>query len=176
MASSLGIIALKSNVQLVKIGRAAMRPVLQAILLAERVYEDKSGKKIIAGTFNRLFINRKGKIPEDHPTDSTKKLLKGGGDIGSPYVYVSLTDLVPEVEITLKVINVSKNEVVLEWGPVKVICPDRLATVELVLPLPPPTMYMTEAGTYSLDLIWKDELLGSHRVTVEDVTDKQKGA
>src|SRR5947208_45463 len=35
---------------------SAMKPILQALLLADKIYEDKSGKKIIAGTFNRLLV------------------------------------------------------------------------------------------------------------------------
>ena len=36
-----------------------MTPVLQALVVADRVYEDKgTGKKIIAGTFSRLFFKK----------------------------------------------------------------------------------------------------------------------
>jgi hypothetical protein len=128
-----------------------MKPVLQAILLADRVYEEKTGKKIIAGTFNRVFLSRTANLPAAHPTNSTKTIIQGGTDIGCPSVYVSLTDLVPEVDVTLRFVNVSKNQVLLEC-PVKIQCPDRLATIELVLALPPLGRIVTEPGTYTLDL------------------------
>lgn len=146
-----------------------MKPVLQAILLAERVYQEVTGKKIIAGTFNQVFLNRKGRLPTAHPTEPGEFIFQGGGDMGSPSVYLSLTDCVPEIEITLRFVNVSKNQVLIEF-PFKVQCPDRLATVELIIPLPPLGVFVGEAGTYTLDLIWKDELLGSHRVVAVDNT------
>src|SRR5262249_199869 len=152
-----------------------MRPVLQAILLAERIYQDITGKKVIAGTFNRLFLHRDQVGPKEVPGDTTKQLIHGT-DIGSVYIYVSLTDLVPEVEGSLKIVNVSKHETVLEIPPLKINWPDRLATVELVLPLPPVSFYIKEPGTYTIDLVWQDELIGSHRVTVEEVNQPATGA
>ena len=150
-----------------------MRPVLQALVLADRVYEDKpSGKKIIDGTFNRILLNRKVKLVENHPTDDTKKLIRAGGDIGSPYIYLSLTDLVPETDLTLQFVNVSMNQVVLEL-PFKIKCDSRLATVELAIALPPLTAFVNEPGTYSVDLLWNGEILGSQRVVAEDVPEKK---
>lgn len=151
-----------------------MRPVLQALVLADRVYEDKSGKKIIAGTFNRILLDRKGKIPEAHPTDSTKKVFKSAVvDSGSPFVYLSLTDVLPEIDVILQFVNVSANKIVSETS-VKIKCDDRLATVEIVLPLLPLALLVQEPGTYSLDLVWNGEIVGSHRVVAEDVTSQQK--
>lgn len=150
-----------------------MKPVLQALVLADRVYEDRSGKKIIAGTFNQILLNRRGRITEDHPTDSTKKVVKiGTVDIGNPFVYLSLTDVLPEIDVTLQFVNVSTNKILLEAG-MKIKCEDRLATVEIVLPLPPLATFVHEPGTYSLDLVWNGEIVGSHRVIAQDITDQQ---
>lgn len=150
-----------------------MQPVLQALVLADRVYEDQSGKKIIAGTFNRIKLNRKGRIPtESHPTDSAKQVFRSPViDTGTPFVYLSLTDVLPEIDVTLQFVNVSTNKVLLETG-IKIKCPDRLATVEIALPLLPLTMLVHEPGTYSLDLVYAGEIVGSHRVIAEDVTDQ----
>jgi hypothetical protein len=148
-----------------------VRPVLQALILADRVYEDKSGKKIIAGTFNRVLLNRTAHIPKDHPTDETKKLVQGGTDIGCPSVYVSLTDVVPELDVTLQFTNVSTNQVLLEM-PIKIQCPDRLATVEFAMALPPLGRIVQGPGTYSLDLVWNGEIIGSHRIVAQDVTEQ----
>lgn len=163
-----------------------MKPVLQAILLADRVYEDKTGKKIIAGTFNRIFLSQT--VSRPHPTEMGKQLISGGTDIGSPSIYVSLTDLVADVDITLRLVNVSKNIVMLEC-PVNIKCPDRLATVEIVLALPPFGKIAMEPGTYTLDLVWRsgvrnkegvrsqeEELLGSHRLTVENAPNQDPSA
>ena len=150
-----------------------MKPVLQAILLAERVYADQSGKKIICGTFNKILLNRNSAV-QDHPTDPTKKKVQGGTDIGCPSVYVSLTDVVPEIDVTLRFMNVSTNQVLLEM-PVNIKCNDRLAAVEFALALPPLGMCVTEPGTYSLDLMWNGEIIGSHRLVAQDTTESEEG-
>ena len=48
----------------------------------------------------------------------------------------------------------------------EVACDDPLATVELVLPVPP---LPRTPGHYALELLYKNELIGSHRVTVQEV-------
>src|SRR5258707_3776034 len=85
-----------------------MKPVLQALVLAERIYEDKSGKKIIAGTFNRLLIG-KVQTTEQMPDGSHRLVLPGGTDPGCPAAYISLTDVVDGTEITLLMMQISKN-------------------------------------------------------------------
>ncbi len=52
-----------------------IRPILQAMVLADQVYEDKStGKKVIAGTFNTLLFARRPTQPPLSPdTPSTPK-------------------------------------------------------------------------------------------------------
>ncbi len=53
-----------------------MKPIIQAMVLADHVYEDKStGKKIIAGTFNQLLFSKKPRRPATgepaSPSDSS---------------------------------------------------------------------------------------------------------
>src|SRR5262245_35626445 len=55
-----------------------MKPILQALVLADKVYEEKSGKKIIAGTFNRIHT---GKAPTQQvakPDGTTQTVVQGG--------------------------------------------------------------------------------------------------
>ena len=136
-----------------------MKQVLQAMVLAERVYEDKSGKKIIAGKFNGLLI---GKIPLQEivqPDGSRHRMIPGGTDFGCPSLYISLTDLVDRTELRREVSNVTKNEVLFGTA-FHIQQTDRLATVELIAPLPLLTNYIWEPGTFSFDLIWHGEILG----------------
>lgn len=147
-----------------------MKPVLQAILLADHVYEDKTGKKIICGTFNRVWLNRKGKPVQDHPTDSARKIVHGGTDPGCPWAYISLTDVVREIDVTLRFMNVSTNSVLLETV-IKIKCNDPLETIEIALPLPRLMAIVNEPGTFSLELLWDGEIVGSHRVVAQDVPD-----
>jgi len=146
-----------------------MKPVLQALVLAERIYTDHhSGKKIIAGTFNRVRIGKIKTQERKLPDGSKRQLVPGGTDIGCPSVYLSLTDVVDGTELTLQFVNVTKNQILLESG-FKINSKDRLATIEIVAPLPPLAHVAGEAGVFSLDVVWNGEILGSHRIRVEEI-------
>jgi hypothetical protein len=146
-----------------------MKPILQALVLAERVYTDTpSGKKIIAGTFNRLLIGRVPLKQVNLPEGGKGVVVPCGTDLGSPWAYISLTDVVDGTEINLQFMNVGKNALLFQIG-IKIASNDRLATVEIVAPLPPISTFCTEAGTYSLDVVWGTDLLGSHRLVVTEV-------
>jgi hypothetical protein len=150
-------------------GCSSMKPVLQALVLAERVYEDKSsGKKIIAGTFNLVRIGMPSPEEVELPDGRKQRVIRGGTDPGCPSVYVSLTDVVDGTEISLQFVNMSKNQVMFTMG-IRIESADRLATVEIVAHLPPFARVVREAGTFSLDVVWKGEILGSHRVIVAEL-------
>jgi hypothetical protein len=142
-----------------------MKPVLQALVLAERIYQDVSGKKVIAGTFNQFKIGNVPTVAQKLPDGSMRQMLPGGTDPGCPSLYISLTDVVDGTEISLQFVNVTKNQVVFH-APLKINATDRLTTVEIIAPLPPASQLAREVGTYSLDVVWKDEILGSHRLVV----------
>jgi len=146
-----------------------MKPILQALVLADKVYTDVSGKKIIAGTFNGYTIT-KAVVPKQQSTPDGKQSITmvGGSDPGCPSLYVSLTDVVDGTEIDLKFHNVSRDEQLFERSKIRINCNDRLSTVEIVLPLPALHRIANAVGVYSLDLYWKDDLLGSHRITVRE--------
>lgn len=143
-----------------------MKPVLQALVLAERVYEDKSGKKIIAGTFNTFRVpaeppSRQVALPDG----TTGRFVAGGWDAGYTMAYISLTDVVGETDITLRMFNLTRDHSMFELT-VSISTPDRLATVEVVAPLPVFRAFVTEPGTLSFDVLWRGEILGSHRLLV----------
>ncbi len=144
-----------------------MKPVLQALVLAERIYEDRSGKKIIAGTFNRVVIAPISEAEQKHPDGSKRSLIRGGTDPGCPSAYISLTDVVDGTKISLQFVDISRNKIL--FGTSFVIKPkDRLATTEIVAPLPPFRRFINkkQAGTFSFEVIWEGEILGSHRILV----------
>ena len=141
-----------------------MKPVLQALVLAERIYTDKgSGKKIIAGTFNCIDFGPVEKKERELPDGSRQRLVAGGTEMGSPSVYLSLTDVIDGTQLSLQFVNVSKNRIVFGID-FKIACKNRLATVEIVLPLPSLRPALHESGTFSFDVIWSGEILGSHRI------------
>lgn len=144
-----------------------MKPILQALVLAEGVYQDISGKKIIAGTFHSVTLKKKADRLLEGPEGEGMKSIRGGTDPGSPAAYISLTDVVDKTSVTVQFVNVSKNDVLFEKK-IKLACQDRLATVEIVLPLPPLARFLKSPGTYSFDLLWNGEMLGSHRIIARE--------
>jgi len=89
---------------------------------------------------------------------------------GSPYAYISLTDVVDGTKLTLQFINLGKNIVLLELAMV-VNIKDRLETVEIVAPLPP--LPITEPGTYALEVVCEGEILRSHRIIAEQLPEQE---
>jgi hypothetical protein len=144
-----------------------VKPVLQALVLADRVYQDVTGKKIIAGTFSGYKFSKKLPVAELVRPDGTKqKVLMGGMQAGSPSAYVSITDVCDGTAIQIQFVNLSKN-ITLFSSQVAISNVDRLSNVELVLPLPP--LPITEAGSYALQIVCEGEILGSWRVVAEDL-------
>ena len=143
-----------------------MKPVLQALVLAEHVYTDVSGKKIIAGTFTGVTFSRKSLIREVEQPDGTKqKFIPGGMHGGSPFAYISLTDVGENTILLFQFVNLTKNAV-LFVNQLTVDCEDRLATVELGLPLPP--LGIGEEGVYAFEVVCEGEILGSSRIIAKE--------
>lgn len=149
-----------------------MKPVVQALVLADRVYQDVTGKKIIAGTFNRVLLasSKHCMRKEELPSGETQTFVAGGMNGGSPYAYISLTDVVDGTQLTLQFVNLGKNIVLLELALV-VNIKDRLETVEIVAPLPP--LPITEPGTYAFEVVCEDEILRSHRIIAEQLPEQE---
>lgn len=140
------------------------KPVLQALVLAERVYQDVSGKKIIAGTFNRVSVRSRGALVEEQtaPDGKVTKFVAGGMHGGSPYAYISLTDVVDGTSLVLQFVDLNRNRVLLETRFEIANHHDRLATIELVVPLP--LLPIPQPGTYAFEVVCEGDILGSHRI------------
>ena len=149
-----------------------MTPVLQALLLADRIYQDTTGKHIIAGTFNKMWFVKGGAEPKIVEVDGEeKKIVAGGMQAGSPYAYISLTELRGKTRCVLRYVNLDQDKALFETH-FSIECPDPLQTVELVLPMPtlPPL-----AGVHALELLCDDEPIGSYRVIVEEKKEESDG-
>ena len=148
----------------------AVKPVLQALVLAERIYTDKSDRHIICGTFNGIKIGRMPIEAVEAPDGATRPQIPGGVEGGSPYAYISITDIVGRIELLLQFVNLTKNEVVFEHR-LEVQCDERLGTVEIVAPLPSLTRFLRHYGSgkfiYAFEVVCEGEILGSHRLIVE---------
>jgi hypothetical protein len=150
-----------------------VKPVLQSLIIADHVYQDQTGKKIICGTFNTFKFSRKPPVMEvQRPDGSKQTVLMGGMHSGSPYAYVSLTDVCDGTKVQLQFVNLSKN-VVLFGTEIPITNDNRLATIELVFPLPP--LPIQETGTYALEVVCDGDILGSCRIMAENMDDKAAG-
>ena len=150
-----------------------MKPRVQAILVADHVYEDKiTGKKIIAGVFDRLLLVDQQRLSRQWQQDSEKgevggyrNLIPGGMQSGAPSSFICLTDVRGKQDFILQYTYVNEEQILFQTS-FTITCNDPLHAVEIVLPLPPlPT---DRRGTYSLELVWNNEVIGSHRIRVEE--------
>jgi hypothetical protein len=149
-----------------------VKPVLQALVVADHVYQDVSGKKIIAGTFNTFKFSRKPPVAEVQGPDGTKQtVVRGGMQGGSPFAYVSLTDVCDGTKLQLQFVNLTRNAV-LFGNEVTITNANRLTTVEMVFPLP--RLPIQEAGVYALELLCDGDILGSYRITAENLDEKDE--
>jgi hypothetical protein len=149
-----------------------LKPLLQAMVLADHVYRDgASGKCIIAGTFSTVVIaerNVSEVAPEDRGVPSEiegeRKRISGVVSMaGSPYLYVALTEVRGTVPLRIRYVNLGDSTVLLE-GSFKITSGDPTSTAEYIFELPPLPI---APGHFSLDLLFEGEILGSWRVVIK---------
>jgi hypothetical protein len=148
-----------------------VKPVLQALLLADHVYQDRvTGKIVVAGIFHRIFVGQatieKEGAGENHLVQIPIEQVQ---QAGTPFVYINLTEIRLGAALQLRLISLESNEVCFESSPFGVDCQDPLATVEVVMPLP----RMPHApGAYALELLCANELIGACRIVVQHLQPK----
>ncbi len=144
------------------------KPVLQAMVLADHVYQDRvTGKFVIAGTFGVIGIQQRelGGVeaaPAGSEISGERRNITGIAHAGSPYLYVALTEVHGRVPLRLRYVNLADSGVIIE-GEVELTSPDPVSVAEYAFQMPPLPVIV---GSYSLDLLYEGELLGSWRVTV----------
>lgn len=146
-----------------------MIPVLQSLLLADHVYQDRlTNKIVIAGTFSAINVAKLA--PSDVASDSepARSTAKAGGmSVGSPYAYISLTDFSGTVEFTLRYVFLQNDSVLLQTK-FSVQSDDRLSIVEVVVPMP--LLPVVGFGPYALELLCGDTPIGARRLIVREMT------
>ena len=143
-----------------------MKPVLQALLLADHIYEDKTtGKKVVAGIFHQLcYIPRDVLKAESEKQGGSIPVIRAGYQSGSPFAYFSLTDIHPgDQEFTARYVDLHDDRVWFQIQ-VKLNVEDRLQVAEVIIPLP--VLPAFKPGVFAFELLWHDEPLGSYRVNV----------
>lgn len=166
-------------------------PVLQALLVADQIYQDQAtGKFVICGIFGTIFFlphDDERTVESESSKDSADKSAgqpgnnSGGGvegpagaapvpqqmslnrliRAGSPYAYVSLTEVHGQRSFELRYMDLKDNTVVFAFE-FKVDWRNPLETVQLSLPLP--ALPISHEGVFVLELLCEGELLGSHRI------------
>ena len=134
-----------------------VRPILQALVLADHVYIDaKTGKKIIAGTFNHLAA-------PSFPSHFGR----------TTYAFISMTEVHGTTPVTLRYTDLSTSETLLEIRDLPMEAPnDPLATVEMVVELP--RFPMPHEGIFAFEVYAHDEPIGSLRIQVSK-SDEESG-
>jgi hypothetical protein len=146
-----------------------VKPILQSLLLADKVYEDKAtGKKIIAGIFNKLLLAQDPPPPTGNGAGEHRTpAMPVGIHAGSPSLYISLVDCKGKLPLSLRFVDLADNKVLMH-AELSVECSDPLATVEIVIPMPP--LDTPRPGVYALELLYDDGPLGSLRITADKVS------
>lgn len=150
------------------------KPILQALLLADQVYQDKATNKfVIAGTFTEVHLRKLTASGEaTKRPDDPKAAAEGLREIdpwqtyvmGSPFAYVSLTDVRGCVPLELRFVDLNDYRFLLGCR-FEFQGADPLATNEIAIRLP--NLPIAHPGAYALELLTNDEVLGSHRIIAQ---------
>jgi hypothetical protein len=120
-------------------------PVLQALLLADHIYTDQSGKRVICGTFSRIFCSQ-------FPTLTSF----------SCFAFVLLVDVVGEVELQLRLVSLDDNEILMESSKAKIRSESPLTPLDIVFQIPP--LPLPREGIYSFECWTDGTMIGSVRL------------
>ena len=152
-----------------------MKPILQALLVADHVYQDKAtGKKIVAGIFHNLYYHKTppSSTEGDKQEPNTVRVTAGGHRAGSPFCYISLTEVRGEQEFELRYVDLNDDKPLIQTT-FRVNSPSPIDTIEAIIPLP--ALPVGKAGTFALELLWCNEHLGAHRIKVIEIQPKGHG-
>ncbi|MBI1344914.1 hypothetical protein GC163_01345 [bacterium] len=144
----------------------AVKPTLQALLVADHAYSDATtGKKIIAGIFHTIYSKTQA-LPQDRPKGTPMQLQvpPAGFSMGSPFAYISLINVRGAQPFVLRYVDLG-TDVVRFQTDFRVDCQDPLSPVEVVMPLLP--LPVDKPGSFALELLWRDESLGTYRIHVK---------
>ena len=119
------------------------KPILQAVVLADDVYIDAAtNKKIIAGTFNRLWA-------KEFPTQFGR----------CTKAFLVLTNCHGSQKLQIRYVDLRDGSVLLESPEVELTINDPLATNEVVMEVPP--FPMPHEGKYDFEVYCNGAPIGS---------------
>lgn len=150
-----------------------MKPILQALLIAEKVYREVTGKYIVCGTFTGYQFKRartgveEASSPQPEQGRMVARNINDLHQVGTTWAYLSLTEVMGETSLSLRYVRLKDEKLQFQCDFI-VNCSDPLEIVQATIPLPPLPL---EAGVHALELLHQDELLGSYRINVIEVRD-----
>ena len=130
-------------------------PVLQALVIADRIYTDHpTGKRIICGTFSKIFSR-------EFPSVTSF----------SAFAFILLVDVIGEFVLQLRFVSLHDNQILMESNPMRIQSNDPLTPLDIVVQIPP--FPLPRAGIYSFEC-WTDEtMIGSVRIQVAKLPSKE---
>ena len=110
------------------------KPILQAMVLADHVYQDRlTGKHIISGTFTGIVFGTAKVALEGEGDDQRHVTAQAVIRAGSPYLYLALAEVHGQLPLSLKFVDLSDSSVLFE-AQVVVTAADPVAVAEYILP------------------------------------------
>ena len=130
-------------------------PVLQALVIADRIYTDHpTGKRIICATFSKIFSR-------EFPSVTSF----------SAFAFILLVDVIGEFVLQLRFVSLHDNQILMESKPMRIQSNDPLTPLDIVVQIPP--FPLPRAGIYSFEC-WTDEtMIGSVRIQVGKLPSKK---
>jgi hypothetical protein len=101
--------------------------------------------------------------PPGGGTESRTQTIHSLMQVGSPYVYFSVTELIGRKTFEVRYVDLHENRMLFQTD-VPIECDDPLLTIEVALPLPRLPLVALEERSYALEVICEGLLLGTHRV------------
>ena len=130
-------------------------PVLQALVLADHIYTDRStDKRIICGTFSKIYSPKFPSVTSF-----------------SAFAFILLVDVIGEVLLRLRFVSLHDNEILMESNAIRIQSDDPLRALDIVLEIPP--LPLPRAGIYSFECWTNEEMLGAVRLQVVETPSKE---
>ena len=128
-------------------------PHVQAIVLCDHIYrDDTTGKCVIAGTFNRVYLHE---FPGSYQPAS---------------IYLNLSDFSGRHVIAFRFMRLSDQLILIESPGFQLSHDDRKEHHECIFDLPP--LEFPDPARYTLEILYDGELIGHADVEALELTDE----
>lgn len=129
-------------------------PVLQALVLADHIYTDESGKRIICGTFSQI---RCGQFPTkfNRPT----------------WAYILLAEVIGRPVLQLRFVMLKNNRILMQSPKMTIGASSPLISLDIAIEIP--NLPLPSPGIYGVECVVDDALIGCARLQVGKQTQTQ---